>query len=94
MIALAWPILPCMRPPPSRILGFQRPPDRRRPSPGERNPLVRDPLLKRLFGHAEVVETLIRDMLPEDVGRIDFATLENGPATGWIGFWPSASGHG
>ena len=55
---------------------------------------MRDPLLKRLFGHAEVVETLIRDMLPEDVGRIDFATLENGPATGWIGFWPSASGHG
>lgn len=46
------------------------------------------------FGHAEVVETLIRDMLPEDVGRIDFATLPNGPATGWIGFWPSASGHG
>ena len=33
-------------------------------------------MLKRLFGHAEVVETLIRDMLPEDVGRIDFATLE------------------
>ena len=42
----------------------------------ERNPPVRDPLLKRLFGHAEVVETLIRDMLPEDVGRIDFDTLE------------------
>lgn len=33
-------------------------------------------MLKRLFGHAEVVETLIRDMLPEDAGRIDFATLE------------------
>ena len=33
-------------------------------------------MLKRLFGHAEVVEILIRDMLPEDVGRIDFATLE------------------
>ena len=37
---------------------------------------MRDPLLKRLFGHAEVVEILIRDMLPEDAGRIDFATLE------------------
>ena len=33
-------------------------------------------MLKRLFGHAEVVEILIRDMLPEDVGRIDLATLE------------------
>lgn len=37
---------------------------------------MRDPLFKRLFGHAEVVEILIRDMLPEDAGRIDFATLE------------------
>ena len=37
---------------------------------------MRDPFLKRLFGHAEVVEILIRDMLPEDAGRIDFATLE------------------
>ena len=33
-------------------------------------------MLKRLFGHAEVVEILIRDMLPEDAARIDFATLE------------------
>ena len=33
-------------------------------------------MLKRLFGHAEVVEILVCDMLPEDAGRIDFATLE------------------
>ena len=57
-------------------MGFQRAPDRRRPSPEERNPPVRDPFLKRLFGHAEVVEILISDMLPEDAGRIDFGTLE------------------
>ena len=35
-----------------------------------------DPTLKRLFGHAEVVEILVREMLPEHVDRIDLATLE------------------
>ncbi|MCY3807937.1 MAG: Rpn family recombination-promoting nuclease/putative transposase [Gemmatimonadetes bacterium] len=37
---------------------------------------MRDPILKRLFGHAEVVEILIRDVLPEDARRIDLSTLE------------------
>ena len=37
---------------------------------------MRDPILKRLFGHAEVVEVLIRDILPEDARRIDLSTLE------------------
>ncbi|MCY3807941.1 MAG: Rpn family recombination-promoting nuclease/putative transposase [Gemmatimonadetes bacterium] len=37
---------------------------------------MKDPILKRLFGHAEVVEILIRDVLPEDARRIDLSTLE------------------
>ncbi len=35
-----------------------------------------DPTLKRLFGHAEVVEILVRDTFPEHADRIDFSTLE------------------
>ena len=34
-----------------------------------------DPMLKRLFGHPEVVEILVRDMLPDDADRIDLSTL-------------------
>ncbi len=37
---------------------------------------MQDPTLKRLFGHPEVVEILVRDILPEHADRIDFSTLE------------------
>ena len=37
---------------------------------------VNDPAFKRLFGHPEVAEILIREILPEDADRIDFSTLE------------------
>ena len=30
-----------------------------------------DPMLKRLFGYPEVVEILVRDVLPDDADRID-----------------------
>lgn len=42
------------------------------------------PILKRVFGHAEVVEILIRDVLPEDARRIDLSTLEK-LGTGFVG---------
>ena len=45
-------------------------------TPGRTDPPVNDPALKRLFGHPEVAEILIRGILPEDADRIDFSTLE------------------
>ena len=45
-------------------------------TPGKPSPPVQDPTLKRLFGHPEVVEILVRDILPEHADRIDFSTLE------------------
>ena len=45
-------------------------------TPGRTDPPVNDPAFKRLFGHPEVAELLIRDILPEDADRIDLSTLE------------------
>jgi len=39
-----------------------------------------DPILKRLFGHAEVVEILVRGVLPDHADRIDLSTLEKASA--------------